>query len=120
MNNNDVAEKTKEQLLMKAAKFMQDGFDPIEELYHEAKELGFTGKTQQQEAPAKEKEEEIKPDMKKLAANRVKSTGMAAASGGRSQPSVSAKAAGDLSVAEFSRLTRAEKQAIYAQLAAQG
>lgn len=101
----DIAEKTKKTILIKAANFMRDGFDPIEELFHEAKDLGFTGKSAQKK---EEPEEEVKPDMKKVAANRARSTGMTAASG-RSEGLMTKKAAADLTVAEWKRLPKAEK-----------
>lgn len=86
MSSIEVAEKTKEAILMKASAYINKGFsNPAEELYYEAKELGFTGRSarsaEKEEAKA---EEEIKPDMKKLAANRARSTGMASVNG-RSQ-----------------------------------
>lgn len=107
MSNNEIAEKTKETILIKAAKYLNDGFDPIEELYHEAKDLGFTGKSAKKEEP--KEEEEIKPDMKKVAANRAKSTGMAATSG-ESKGQITKQAASELSVDEWAKLPQAEKR----------
>jgi apoptotic chromatin condensation inducer in the nucleus len=109
----EVAEKTKDSLLRKAASYMRDGFDPIEELFHEAKELGFTGASFRKQAPAKEEakatEEEIAPDMKKVAANRARSTGMTGASG-KSEGQMTKQAAADLSVQEWQKLPQAEKR----------
>jgi hypothetical protein len=110
-----VAEKTKEAVLVKAAGYLKAGYDPIEEMYHDGKELGFGKKAAE---PKEEKPEEIKPDMKKVAANRARSTGMAA-SNGRSEPQLTPTAASNLNVAAFTKLSKAEKQAVYAQLANQ-
>lgn len=109
----DIGERTKESILIKAANYMKEGFDPIEELFHEAKELGFTGKSLKKEEVKEEKaevvEEEIKPDMKKLAANRAKSTGMAA-SGGKSEGQLTQLAASELTAQEWMKLPASEKK----------
>lgn len=79
LSPEDIAELTKRTLLEKAGAYVRAGYsNPVEELYHEAKELGFTGKSFDKK---EEVEKEIKPDMKKVAENRKKSTGMAASSG---------------------------------------
>lgn len=106
LGNSEIAERTKQALLTKAGAHVRAGFDPIEELYHEAKELGFTGK---QAKPKEEVEEELKPDMSKLAANRKKSAGMAAASG-KSEGQLTKQAALELTNAEWSKLPAAEKR----------
>lgn len=107
----EVAEKTKETILIKAGNFLKDGFDPIEELYHEAKELGFAGKSFRKEEAKQETEakEEPRPDMKKLAANRARSTGMGA-SNGRSEGQLTQAAALDIPIQEFAKLPIAEKR----------
>lgn len=75
----EIAELTKEALLQKAGKYARDGYaNPVEELFHEAKELGFTGASFQQKEEAKETPQ---PDMKKLAENRKRSAGTAGTSG---------------------------------------
>lgn len=105
-----IAEKTKEKLFQKAANFLKDGFDPIEELFHEAKDLGFTGQSfKAKEEPKVEKEEKPQPDMKKLAQNRARSTGMGAANG-RSEGMLTKQGAADLTVAEWAKLPKEEKQ----------
>lgn len=112
LSPTEIGDKTKEAILVKAANYMKDGFDPIEELFHEAKDLGFTGKNLRKEEPKKEEpaeEQEIRPDMKKLAANRAKSTGMAAA-GGKSTGQMTKQAAADLSAEEWVKLPAAEKR----------
>lgn len=109
MSNNQVAEETKKSLLMKASHFVNKGFDPIEELYNEAKDLGFTGKSSRREEPKEEEKEEIKPDMRKVADNRKKSTGMTS-SGGKSEGQITKQAAMDLTIAEWKKLPASEKR----------
>lgn len=113
----DVAEETKKSLLMKAAKYMKDGFNPIEELYHEAKDLGFTGNSYNRKPEPKEEakveKEEVIPDMKKLAANRAKSSGMTVASG-KSEGQMTKQAASDLPVGEWLKIPLKERQRIMA------
>ncbi len=103
----EIAEKTKKTILFKASEWVQQGFDPIEELFHEAKDLGFTGKSMKKEE-AKE-EEEIKPDMKKVSENRKKSTGMTS-SNGKSEGQVTKQAASEYSVQEWKKLPASEKR----------
>lgn len=111
MGNDEIVEKTKRAILMKAANYMAEGYDPVEEIYHEAKDLGFSGASlkKMRESSEKPEEQEIRPDMKKVAANRAKSSGMAGASG-KSEGQMTAKAASELTVAEWSKLPAAEKK----------
>lgn len=109
MSNMEIAEKTKETILLKAAKYLNEGYDAVEELYHEAKELGFTGKSSKQDEGKEEKE--IKPDMKKVAENRKRSTGMASSTG-ESKGMLTQQAASELTIAEFAKLPQEEKQRI--------
>lgn len=109
LSPQEVAEKTLHTLLKKASGYINQGYDPIEELFHEAKELGITAKAAKREEAAEE-EEEIRPDMKKLAANRKRSTGMGAASG-RSEGLMSLKhAATELTNAQWKALSNSEKR----------
>lgn len=105
LSATEIAEKTKKTILFKASEWVQQGFDPIEELFHEAKELGFTGKKREEPKT----EEEIKPDMKKVAENRKKSTGMTG-SNGKSEGQVTKQAASDFTVAEWKSLPASEKR----------
>jgi hypothetical protein len=107
----EVAERTKMQILQQAGELVRNGFDPIEEMYHTAKELGFTGKSFQQaaEQPKEESKPEPKPDMAKVAANRARSAGMAGG-GGESRGQMTKQAAADLSPAEWAKLPADEKK----------
>ncbi len=119
MGLNEIAEKTKESILLKAAGWMKGGFNPIEELYHEAKDLGFTGEAIKNEAKFRKQaekeletavtpEEEIRPDMKKVKANMARSTGMGASTG-KSEGQLTKKAAAELSGEEWMKLPIAER-----------
>lgn len=106
LSNEQIVQRTKETILYKAAHYIENGFDPIEEMYHEAKELGFTGKTREE---PKEERREVKPDMKKVAANREKSSGMAAA-GGKSEGQITKQAAADFTAEQWMKLPADEKR----------
>lgn len=104
----EITERTKKTILEKAGSLMSQGYNPIEEMYHQAKELGFTGKSfQKKEEP--EAKEELRPDMKKVAENRKKSSGMTAG-GGESKGQITKQAAVDYTNAEWAKLPAAEKQ----------
>lgn len=78
ISQDELVRKTKETVLLKAAGYVKDGLNPVEELYNDAKELGFKGK-KNDEKPKEEKIE--KPDMDRVAKNRNKSAGTAASTG---------------------------------------
>lgn len=106
--NEKVFELAKETILRKAGKYLNDGFNPIEELYHEALELGLKPRAKAEEK-AEEVKEEPKPDMKKVAANRQRSAGMNGASG-KQEGQLTKQAAGELSIAEWQKLPASEKR----------
>lgn len=112
MPDSQVIEETKKLILKKAAVFLNDGFDPIEELYHEAKGLGFTGESMRKKEVIKE-EKEIKPDLKKVASNRARSAGMAA-TGGHTERQMTVASAAELSPLEWSKLSKNEKARLLA------
>lgn len=109
----EIAEKTKQKILTKAANFMNQGYtDPIEAMYLEAKELGFKEIKEpvlNVDPVATQYAKAMKPDMAKLAANRAKSGGLAAASG-KSESILTKQAAADLTVAEWQKLPADEKR----------
>lgn len=105
MSNMEIAEKTKRIMLEKAGTFLNQGYEnPVEEMYLEAKELGFRAKPK-----VAEEKEEPKPDMKKVAENRKRSAGMTGVSG-REEGLISKKTAAEMSPAEWKALDRAERQ----------
>jgi|TARA_B110000503_G_scaffold84881_1_gene129155 hypothetical protein len=107
----ELQDMTKRTILLKAGEFARQGYEnPVEEMYHEARELGYTGKSLQK-APEKEAEEEkIAPDYKKVAENRKRSAGMAATNG-RSQAQLTQQSALEtMTVEEYAKLSVAEKR----------
>jgi len=106
----ELNEMTKKAILMKAGELARAGYEnPVEEMYHEAKELGFTGKSFQKEEKFQSKEEKIQPDLRRVAGNRKRSSGMAA-NNGRSEGMMTLGAAADLTAAEWAKLPVAEKR----------
>lgn len=102
----ELNEMTKRAILMRAGEYAKAGYEnPVEEMYYEAKELGFTGKSFKQEP----KEERLQPDMAKVAENRKRSTGMTANNGVKEGQMTLAMAA-TLPAGEWARLPKAEKQ----------
>lgn len=82
-SDSELSEMVQQAILLKAAEYARAGFEnPVEELYHEAKELGFGKKKPE---PAPEKEDVLKPDLRKVAENKKRSTGMAANRGEENQ-----------------------------------
>ena len=110
----EIAERTKRTILVKAADYLTRGFDPIQELYHDAVDLGFTGKKRAAEVSVEEPKE-LRPDMKKVAANRERSSGMVAASG-HSEGALTPFSAAGMTNAEWKRLPKSEKMKIFEQL----
>ncbi len=113
ISEDELVERTKKTILQKASKYMQDGFDPIEEMFHEARDLGF--KKREVAAPAKEeKEVEIKPDMKKVSANRARSASMAGTGGDSTKAQINKSVAAEMSPMEWKKLPREEKARLLA------
>lgn len=107
----EIAEITKQTIIGKAAEFARAGYaNPVEELFHEAKELGFTGKSMQREPEAKP---EPKPDMAKVAENRRRNAGTASANG-ESKQGLTRRAIADngISSAEWAKLPIEERKAL--------
>lgn len=106
----EIAELTKQAIVGRAAEYARAGYaNPVEELFLEAKELGFTGKSFKKE----ESKPEPKPDMAKVAANRQRSTGMTAANG-ESKQGLSRNYIADNGItgAEWAKLSPAEKKSL--------
>jgi hypothetical protein len=109
---DELIEKTNETLLKKAGSYLRAGFDPIEEMYHEAKELGF--KAIPKEAPKEEPAKDLKPDLAKVAANKARNAGTAGAKGAGERGQITLAAAADMNVMEWANLPAAEKKRILA------
>ena len=105
----ELGEMTKNAILMRAAELARNGYEnPVEELFHEVKELGFTGKSI---TKAIQKEEKISPDLRVVAENRKRSANFTA-SNGRSESNLTLAAASDLPISEWAKLSKSEKQRI--------
>lgn len=105
---HELVAETKKTILRKAGTYVNAGYDPIQELYHEAIELGFKPRPKQ-EAAETELKEQVQPDMKKVAQNRKRNAGMAGASG-QSEGQVTMAVAAAYSPAEWKKLPAAEKR----------
>lgn len=107
----EISEMTKKAILLQAAEYARAGHEnPVEEMYHRAKELGFTGKSfQKPEVKEEVKEEKIQPDMRKVAENRKRSAGMAA-NNGLSEGLMTLGAANDLPAIEWVKLPISERR----------
>lgn len=102
-----VFEMYKETVLSKAGAYVREGLDPVEELYNEALDLGFSAQ--------KEVKKDAKPDMSKVARNRGRSASMAGTSA-EGKGKLTPFAAADMSADEWSKLPDSEKQEVFAQL----
>jgi hypothetical protein len=113
LSDAEVGQKVKDEIIQRAANYFKDGYDPAEELYNEAKSLGISARIMEQE----EKIEEVKkPDLNRVAQNKQRSSGMAAAKGqGGSSIMTKRYAAENLTNAEWARLSKDEKQRILSQ-----
>lgn len=107
----ELNEMTKMSILRRAGDLYNQGFEnPVEEMLHEAKELGY--KVRAKEEP---KEEKMAPDMDKVAKNRERSAGMVAASG-KSEGQMTPAFAANLDPSEWGKMSKEAKAAIFRQL----
>lgn len=105
LSNTEIMERAKVEILKRAGAYLRDGFDPIEEMFHDAKEMGFKPRAKEESV----EEKPLKPDMKKVAENRAKSPGTAAAGGGDAKGNMTMKyAVENLTLADFSKMSDAE------------
>ena len=95
------------QILVTASNLLNQGFNPVEEMYHIAKdELGFVPKPKEEVSQA---QQQTKPDLGKVAQNRKRNAGMAGAGGG-AKPAMTLEAAANLDIDEWSKLPASEKK----------
>lgn len=108
-----IQEVVQTKLLQKAGHYARQGYDnPVEALLDEARSLGFTGASvKKAAAEVEESAKELKPDLKKVASNRQRSAGTAAASG-ESKSGVSRQYIADhgISGTEWMKLSPEEKR----------
>jgi hypothetical protein len=104
-SEDQVLKQVQQHILLESSKLAAKGLNPVEELYHIAKnEYGYTPPTQ-----AVEK----KPDLAAIAKNQARSAGMAGAAGSpkRAAPST-LQAAAEMTPAEWARLPAEDKRRI--------
>lgn len=85
-----ITQAVNNQLLQMAAQFAAQGLNPAEELYHLAHDKGYAKATEAVE------KKELKPDMKKVMANRSRNAGTAGATGTAKAVPGLAQLAGDV------------------------
>lgn len=91
----------------------QQGYNPAEYLYHMSKgKFGYAPVVKQ---VAEEKKKEIKPDLKKIDENRKRSLTGAVSGGQGGATAIGLDAIGDMTYAQFSRLTPAQREELKAQ-----
>lgn len=95
-------------VLNKAANYAKNGYDPAEELFNEAKQFGFAPSSKD------EVEEEIKPNLSKVAENRARNAGTAGAKGRGSSGNLTPKMAAEMTNQEWAKLPASEKKRLLA------
>jgi len=109
VSHEDLIDMTRKQILIKASEYLNQGLDPIAEMYFQARELGF--KPAKKEEPQVNEEKKPKTALKKIAQNKKRSSGMAGApSSGATAPS------SDLTPKEFKELSPEQKRAYLAEI----
>lgn len=96
----------KSTVLKKASQYANQGLDPAEELYNEAVSFGFSPKS------AEEPEEAVeapRANLSRVAANRARNAGTAAARG-RGAPNLTREVAASYSNEEWAKLATSEKK----------
>jgi len=104
-SHTELLRDTKTTLLKKAGTFVNQGLDPILELYEEAKSLGI-----RPQAKAPVVEEAKKPSLDTIAKNKSRNSGMMGAGGDGTGGQLTAETASGLTVSEWSKLPANEKR----------
>lgn len=105
MDNAEVAKIAKKEFLQTAAMYEQKKLNPIEEMYHDAIALGIKPQKKQETV-----EDDPRPDLKKIAANKAKNAGTVTAKGmGGAQ--ITRESVGKLTNAEYMKLPKAQRMA---------
>lgn len=115
ITNDKLIKMVNERLVHRASELLNDGHEnPIAQMYDEAVKLGYKAKS------TEVAEDEVKPNLAKVAANRARNAGTASAQGDGGRGELTAKVAVTMTNAEFARLKPNEKAAIFKQLGATG
>lgn len=111
ISNDNLVKLVRDRMMGRAAEFLNKGHDnPLIPMMEEAKKLGY-------KPPANgEDKEEIKPDLAKVAANRARNAGTAAAQGEGGKGELTPKVAAGMTNAEFAKLKPDEKARMFKQL----
>lgn len=113
VTNTQLVQMVNDKLMYRASELLNEGHEnPIAAMYEEVKALGFQAPKPQEQAA----EKEIKPDLAKVAANRSRNAGTAAAQGDGGRGELTPKVAATLTNAEFAKLKPEEKKRIFQQL----
>ena len=113
VTNAQLVQAVNDKLMLRASELLNEGHEnPIAAMYEEVKQLGFQPPKTQEKAV----EKEIKPDLAKVAANRARNAGTAAAQGDGGRGELTPKVAATLTNKEFARLKPEEKQRLFQQL----
>lgn len=115
-SHEQLLEKATFKILQNASKAVNLGLDPVQDLYDKAKALGFKPLTQEKAVEVEGKPEQKKPDLDKVAKNKARSAGTAAAKGAGGEPYLTVQAAAELPVRDFARLSDAEKRSVMERL----
>lgn len=100
-SHQDCLEMTRQEILLRSSRYFNQGLDPIQELYEDAKSLGYKSVPKEDK---KEEKSEKKYNLDTVAKNKARSAGTAAASG-RSGAALTGAAALDMPLSEFSKIS---------------
>lgn len=97
------------QILLRASQYFNEGYEnPVQAMYEEAKSMGYQ--------PKKMAEEEKKPDLERVAKNRERNAGTAAAAGSGGRGEITKRyAATEMTVQDWARLPKSERERILRQ-----
>lgn len=113
ITNERLQKVVEERMISRAAELYNDGHvNPIAAMYQEAKSLGYQGSRASSDEGKEEKE--IKPDLSKVAANRARNAGTAAAQGKGERGEITKAVAASMTNDEFRRLPVAERKRLMA------
>lgn len=108
LSGPEIMKRAKMKVLERADALISEGYEnPVEEMFAQAKELGFKARAKETEDKPTEAKE-AKPSLAKVAENRKRSAGMTGAAG-REDGLVSKKSAAEMSPAEWKALPREER-----------
>lgn len=115
LTDAQLSKVVEQQLFNRAAKYQRDGYEnPIEPMYEEAKKWGF-----KPQKTTEVEEKTLKPDPKRVAANRERNAGTAGASGGSGQGEITLNyLAKEMTVAEIAKLPKGQIERILKQQSA--